>query len=80
MQTQIGRWGNSLAVRIPQPLARAAALAEGAAVDIEVEDGRIVLSPRPPAAPTLAELLAGITPDNLPDETFDDAPVGHEAL
>ncbi len=80
MQTQIARWGNSLAVRIPQPLARAVALAEGSAIEIEVEDGRIVLRPTPPAAPSLAELLAGITPDNLPDESFDDAPVGHEAL
>lgn len=80
MQTQIARWGNSLAVRIPQPLARAVALAEGAAVEIEVEDGRIVLSRKPPAAPTLVELLAGITPDNLPEESFDDTPVGHEAL
>lgn len=80
MQTQIARWGNSLAVRIPQPLARAVALAEGSAIEIEVEDGRIVLRPTPPEAPSLAELLAGITPDNLPDEGFDDAPVGHEAL
>ena len=80
MQTQIARWGNSLAVRIPQPLAREIALSEGAAVDIEVEDGRIVLRPRPAEEPSLANLLAGITPENLPDERFDDAPVSSEAL
>ena len=80
MQTQIARWGNSLAVRIPQPLAREIALLEGAAVDIEVEDGQIVLRPRPAEEPSLADLLARITPENLPDETFDDAPVGSEAL
>ena len=35
---------------------------------------------RPHAAePRLDELLAGITPENLP-ESFDDAPVGQEAL
>jgi hypothetical protein len=28
----------------------------------------------------LDELLAGITPENLPDTGFDDAPVGREAL
>lgn len=80
MQTQIARWGNSLAVRIPQPLARAAALAEGTAVELVVEDGRLVLRPRPSAPPSLADLLAGITPENLPDESFDDRPVGREAL
>ncbi len=80
MQTQIARWGNSLAVRIPQPLARAVALTEGTAIEIDVEDGQIVLRPRPPVAPSLAELLAGITPDNLPEESFDDAAAGRERL
>ncbi len=80
MQTQIARWGNSLAVRIPQPLAREISLVEGAAVDIEVEYRRIVLRPRPAEEPSLADLLARITPENLPDETFDNAPVGREAL
>lgn len=80
MHTQIARWGNSLAVRIPQPLARAVELAEGTAVEIVVEDGQLVLRPRPIGQPSLADLLAGITPENLPDESFDDGPVGREAL
>lgn len=80
MHTQIARWGNSLAVRIPQPLARAVALAEGTAVELVVEDGLLVLRPRPSAPPSLADLLAGITPENLPDEPFDDGPVGREAF
>ena len=35
-----------------------------------------------PALPrySLDELLAGITPENLPDESFDDAPRGQELL
>lgn len=80
MQTRIARWGNSLAVRIPRPLARDLALTEGSSVEIAVEDGRIVLVPRPSAPPTLEALLAGITPDNLPNESFDDASLGREAL
>ncbi len=80
MQTQIARWGNSLAVRIPQPLARAAALAEGTAVELVVEDGQLVLRPRPSVPLSLADLLAGITHENLPDESVDDGPVGREAL
>lgn len=80
MQTQVARWGNSLAVRIPQPLARDLGLAVGSPLEVAVEDGRLVLVPRPAAPPTLGDLLAGITPDNLPDETFDDTPIGKELL
>lgn len=39
---------------------------------------RLVMRARD-AKPTLEELLAGITPDNLP-ESFDVRPVGKEAL
>lgn len=79
MQAQIGRWGNSLALRIPKHLADALAIGEGTAVEIEVEDGRLVLVPSA-AASTLKELLARITPANLPDEGADDAPVGRELI
>jgi len=79
MHANIARWGNSLAVRIPQPLAREIALNEGTPVELLVEDGRLVLRPER-KQPKLDELLAGITPENLPDEHFDDGPVGREAL
>jgi len=80
MQAHVGRWGNSLAVRLPRPLAHALGLDEGSRIDIEVEDGRIVLRPRAKPPYRLDDLVNGITPDNLPDESFDDAPVGREVL
>lgn len=60
------------ALRTPQPLARQLALDEGTTVTLRVEDGRLVLQPLR-KLPRLDELLAGITPENLPDERFDDA-------
>ncbi|HEY0777128.1 MAG TPA: AbrB/MazE/SpoVT family DNA-binding domain-containing protein [Gemmatirosa sp.] len=73
----VAKWGNSLGVRIPRALAADARLAEGTAVDLRVENGRLVAVPVADPV-TLGELLAGITPENVHDETFDDAPRGRE--
>lgn len=79
MRTEVARWGNSLALRLPRPLADQAGIAEGCPVEISVEAGVLVIRPTVPRY-SLDELLAGITPDNLPDESFDDAPRGQELL
>lgn len=79
MRTQIARWGNSLAVRLPRQVADSAGLGEGTVVELDVADGVVRLMPTHPRY-TLDELLAGITPENLPDETFDDRPRGQEPL
>lgn len=78
MQTHLARWGNSLALRIPKPIADRLRLAENGLVELLVDEGQLVVRPRP-AEPTLPELLAAITPENLP-EGFDDGAVGGEAL
>ena len=64
----MAKWGNSLAVRIPKNIAAAARLQEGDTVNIEVADGRIALQ-RADIVPSLAELVAQITPANRHDET-----------
>jgi antitoxin MazE len=79
MRTQIAKWGNSLAVRLPREIVQAARLRDGETVELEVKDGVIRLVPAKPYY-TLEELLAGITPENLPDEIFDDGPRGEEML
>lgn len=43
MRTRVDRWGNSLGVRIPKAIAERAGLREGESVEIEFEDGAIVL-------------------------------------
>jgi antitoxin MazE len=78
MQTHIARWGNSLALRIPKPIADRLRFAENGIVELSIDEGQLVVRPRR-AEPTLAELLAATTPENLP-EGFDDGPVGSEAL
>ena len=64
---QIVKWGNSLAVRIPKPLAQQAGLAEGDPVIVEAVRGQIKLV-RSEGPPTLKELVAQITPENRYNE------------
>lgn len=78
METQIKKWGNSLAVRIPAELAKDAGLSEDANVEMNVESGRIVIKPIPKY--TLEELLAQVTDDNIHGEIDFGKPVGKEIL
>jgi antitoxin MazE len=79
MRTQIARWGNSLAVRLPRDVVSAAGLRDGETVELDVRDGVIRLVPTRPVY-TLDELLARITPESLPTDIFDDGPRGQELL
>lgn len=45
MQISISKWGNSLALRLPSHVLRSTRLEEGATVDVEVKNGKIVLTP-----------------------------------
>jgi antitoxin MazE len=79
MNMYVRKWGNSAAVRIPAAVLDAAGLKADDAVEVREEDGRVVIEKaRAPAEPTLEELLARITPDNLHDEIDWGAPVGKE--
>ena len=67
--TQIAKWGNSLAVRIPQALVKEARLAEGDLLSVNLRrDGSIVLRSKRRKY-SLDELLAGITAKNRHKET-----------
>ena len=68
MQTaQIVKWGNSLAIRIPKPLAEEAGVREGDPMLIEAAEGRIHLRRSKQRVPSLKELVAQITPQNRYD-------------
>lgn len=72
-------WGNSLGLRIPAPIARETRLGHGSEVDLQVEDGRIVLTPiRRTKRVELKSLLAQVTARNLPARDVWGAPVGKE--
>ncbi len=78
MNTQIGKWGNSLAVRIPGTYAKDLDLKEGMVVEVSLRDGALVLRPRR-AQYTLQELVERITPENLHGETDWGEAVGRES-
>ena len=77
METQVRRWGNSLAVRIPRAFAREMQLDEGRTVELTLSEGKIVLAPAP-AGYDLDQLIAGITPENRHVETDWGEPAGSE--
>ena len=78
METQVGRWGNSLAVRIPRAFAREARLDKGETVELSIAEGRLIDSPHRRKY-ELEDLVAGITGENRHAETEWGEPVGNEA-
>jgi antitoxin MazE len=78
MKTQLGKWGNSLAVRIPRTFAKELDLEEGAELEMTRVAGGLLLRPRKPEY-TLEELLEQIKPENLHGETDWGSAVGREA-
>lgn len=78
METRIQKWGNSLALRIPQAFAAEAGLSQDSPVELTLDEGRLVIKPIATHTFTLEALLAGITPDNLHGEISTGGPVGKE--
>ena len=79
MKTCVRKWGNSLALRIPLSFAAEARLAEDTPVELSLIDGKLVIQPLAPPSPTLDELLAGVTDENLHGEWDTGPAVGREA-
>ena len=67
--TKIKKWGNSLAVRIPQAVAADLGLSTDSSVLITSDDKMMTLKPESSPKISLSALLTQITPDNLHDET-----------
>lgn len=78
MQTQVKKWGNSLALRIPKSLAEQLALKTNTKVEIQVVGDQLMIKPLPEPELTLQELLAQITDENLHDEVKTGTAVGGE--
>ena len=79
MQARVQKWGNSLAVRIPKSFASESHLGPNSVVEMSIENGRIILFPVAKPEITLAQLLEGVTADNLHSETETGTAVGQEA-
>lgn len=78
MPATVAKWGNSLAVRIPQHVVKEIQLTEGTEVDLVVIDGNLVIKPRPRRRYSLEELIVAITPENLHSEVETGVAVGNE--
>ena len=78
MVGNVAKWGNSLAVRIPQHLAKEIGLIEGGEVEIVAIDGNLTIKPRKQKQYSLDELIAGITPTNRHREIDTGISVGEE--
>jgi antitoxin MazE len=68
MQVRVQKWGNSLAVRIPKPLAEDAEVMEGTVLNLAVSEGKVVATPVQQKKLSLSELLAKVNKKNLHDE------------
>lgn len=78
MKTQVSKWGNSLAIRIPKPIALAAKLKAGDDLDLDVEGPGAVKLQKPEKKLTLKELVDGIKAENVHGETDWSEPGGNE--
>jgi len=78
MKTTVQKWGNSLAVRIPSAYAKEVSLKNRDSVNISVEEGALVLTPRGGPKPDLKTMLAGITRGNVHAAEEFGGPMGKE--
>ncbi|MEG4166854.1 MULTISPECIES: AbrB/MazE/SpoVT family DNA-binding domain-containing protein [unclassified Microcoleus] len=78
MVATIAKWGNSLAIRIPQNLAKEINLAEGSEVKLVLIDGKLTIEPILRRRYSLDELIEAMTPENVHTEIDTGIAVGKE--
>jgi antitoxin MazE len=78
MHVRVQKWGNSLAVRIPKPLAEDAEVKEGTVLNLALSEGKIVATPVKKKKLSLKQLLTKVTRKNLHAEIDLSRSVGRE--
>ncbi len=76
--SQLARWGNSLAVRIPKQVVESAELKEGEPLTLSVRKGGCVVMRPSRRKYRLEDLVSKITPRNRHEETDWGPAVGKE--
>ena len=79
MQMTLETWNGGLGLRIPDSLVTAARLRPESIVDIDVQDGRLVVTSLNSTSSRLNDLLAQVTDENLHEEFATGPAVGREA-
>jgi antitoxin MazE len=78
MKTRVQKWGNSLALRIPKSFATEAGLQRETSVEVSLADGKLMITPIGKPKPTLKQLLAKVTKENLHHEVDTGSAIGIE--
>lgn len=78
MRTQVKKWGNSLALRIPKSFAAESRLGQGSEVELTLQGGKLIVTPISAGPYVLDVLLDGITDANRHDEAASGAATGAE--
>jgi antitoxin MazE len=78
MHVRVQKWGNSLAVRIPKPLAEDAKVKEGTVLNLAVSEGKVVATPVEKKKWSLKQLLSKVNRKNLHAEVDSSPSVGRE--
>ncbi len=78
MKTTAQKWGNSLAIRVPKSVAAQVGLKAQDDLEIEVQDGNVVLKPHLRRVYCLDDLIKRITPKNQHREIDTGSPIGRE--
>ena len=68
---------------LPTAVRKALQVGPGDEIVFEIMNNSVILknaARRSPKKPTIEELISKITPDNLPDDHFDDGPMGSEKI
>jgi antitoxin MazE len=79
MRTRVQKWGNSLALRIPRSFAAEVGLQNDSSVEVSLVKGKLVVVPVARPKPTLKQLLAQVTDDNLHRSVDTGPAIGSEA-
>lgn len=78
METRVQKWGNSLALRIPKPLADQIGIGDNSPVQLVLRDDQLVIVPVRKPAFSLEALLAQVTEANRHEEVDTGSAVGGE--
>ncbi|MBE9077220.1 AbrB/MazE/SpoVT family DNA-binding domain-containing protein [Romeria aff. gracilis LEGE 07310] len=78
MKIQIQKWGNCLAVRIPEAIAQEMGITCGSMVELALERGKLTIRPAVDSPFSLDELLSEITKSNIHSEIETGAAEGNE--
>jgi len=78
MRSRIQKWGNSLALRIPKSFATEVGLQRETSVEVSLSNGKLIITPVAKPKPTLKQLLAKVTKENLHHEMDTGPSTGNE--